>query len=415
MSHKKKSHRKTKYNIAIIIVVCSIFIISYLLINSLFQEQNADILPNELCEKTLTRDILDESLELGTQFLLNNQKPNGNFNYEYDFVNEAMNEDDNEVRQAGALWGLSLIYNDNPDGTLLPAIKNGFEFFKNCSKESSDGRKWIVYPNTQAGKTGTVALVSLSIIDFLRSAEEIDGEFREELESDLDKYITFLVSLRFEDGLFHQAYTHDDGTGYGPSSPYYDGESLLALTKAAKYMGKDELKQIILSSAEATNEAHIIAALQNDPDSAITKGFFQWGCMAYFELTTTGWQGTEGYLAIVINLADWMIDVHRTLERTRNTAYAYEGIIHACELAKRNGDEYHVKKFACTINEGLYKLTTWQVAGPIQNEYLQNHPTSDKLAVGGIMNHKEEPPLRIDVTQHQMHAVILARRYVYLS
>jgi len=31
------------------------------------------------------------------------------------------------------------------------------------------------------------------------------------------------------------------------------------------------------------------------------------------------------------------------------------------------------------------------------------------------MNHKEEPPLRIDVTQHQMHAVILARRYVYTS
>ena len=374
MSHKKKSHRKTKYNIAIIIVVCSIFIISYLLINSLFQEQNADILPNELCEKTLTRDILDESLELGTQFLLNNQKPNGNFNYEYDFVNGEMNEDDNELRQAGALWGLSLIYNDNPDGMLLPALKKGFEFFKSCSKESSDGRKWIVYPNTQAGKTGTVALVSLSIIDFLRSAEEIDEEFREELESDLDKYITFLVSLRFEDGLFHQAYTHDDGTGYGPSSPYYDGESLLALTNAAIYMGKDELKQIILSSAEATNEAHIIAALQNDPDSAITKGFFQWGCMTYFELTTTGWQGTEGYLDIVINLADWMIDVHRTLERTRNTAYAYEGIIHACELAKKNGDEDHVKKFACTIDEGLYKLTTWQVAGPIQNEYLQNHP-----------------------------------------
>jgi hypothetical protein len=31
----------------------------------------------------------------------------------------------------------------------------------------------------------------------------------------------------------------------------------------------------------------------------------------------------------VLRLADWMIDVHRTLIRNKNTGYAYEGIIHA--------------------------------------------------------------------------------------
>ena len=35
------------------------------------------------------------------------------------------------------------------------------------------------------------------------------------------------------------------------------------------------------------------------------------------------------------------------------------------------------------------------------------------LAVGGVMNHKRQPPLRIDVTQHQMHAVIQALNHVY--
>jgi len=35
------------------------------------------------------------------------------------------------------------------------------------------------------------------------------------------------------------------------------------------------------------------------------------------------------------------------------------------------------------------------------------------LAIGGVQNHRRESPLRLDVTQHQMHAVILARRYVY--
>jgi hypothetical protein len=35
--------------------------------------------------------------------------------------------------------------------------------------------------------------------------------------------------------------------------------------------------------------------------------------------------------------------------------------------------------------------------------------------MGGIQNHRKEASLRIDVTQHQMHAVILARRYYWIS
>lgn len=40
---------------------------------------------------------------------------------------------------------------------------------------------------------------------------------------------------------------------------------------------------------------------------------------------------------------------------------------------------------------------------------------ADKFASGGIMNHLREPGLRIDVAQHQMHAVVLAKKYIYLS
>jgi len=410
----EKRGRKFRRSILAIVIVCSLAL-ALLFFTTVTDHQKTEKPSNEMCETKLTREILDESLELGTQFILNNQKPEGNFNYEYDWVNEQMNTDDSEVRQAGALWGLSLIYNDNPDETLMLALEEGFNFFKNCSMESDDGYKWIVYPNSLSGRTGTVALIALSIIDFLRSSEDTDMELKTELWADLDKYLDFLVSLRMENGQFYQSYDHETGVGYGGSSPYFDGESLLALTKAAKYLNKDELKPIILESANATYQNNVVNALEDDPDSSTTKGFFQWGCMAYYELATSDWQNTESYSDIVISLSDWMIDVHKTLERTRNTAYAYEGIIHAYELARITGDKNHTEKFASVIDEGLYKLTSWQVGGPIQNEYLQNHTTSDTLAIGGIMNHKEEPPLRIDVTQHQMHAVILARRYVYTS
>jgi hypothetical protein len=57
------------------------------------------------------------------------------------------------------------------------------------------------------------------------------------------------------------------------------------------------------------------------------------------------------------------------------------------------------------------------VGGPLaaENPYLAAHPTDDPLAVGGVMNAASEPPLRIDVAQHQMHAVILALQHVYAA
>jgi UDP-N-acetylmuramoyl-tripeptide--D-alanyl-D-alanine ligase len=101
----------------------------------------------------------------------------------------------------------------------------------------------------------------------------------------------------------------------------------------------------------------------------------------------------------------------QTLKRTRNTAYAYEGIIHAYQLAKLRQDEVHVKKFGAVIESGLTKLTAWQLGHPIANEYIRQARTDDLRGLGGIQNHRREPQLRIDVTQHQMHAVTLALKY----
>ena len=112
-------------------------------------------------------------------------------------------------------------------------------------------------------------------------------------------------------------------------------------------------------------------------------------------------------------VSDWMIDVHHTLWRGRNTGYAYEGLIHAYELARRRGDKEHQAKLACTIDIGLEYLLEWQVGGPLANRFARRVSHDHRLAVGGIQNLPHGPGLRIDVTQHQMHAILLARRYVY--
>ena len=366
----------------------------------------------------LNRAILDRSLELGTQFLLNHQKPEGNFTYIYDWVEKTYDPGDNQVRQAGAMWGLAVIYSATPTPEVGAAVEKAMDFFVRNSKLTPDGQRYVTYPGEGAGRIGTVALCALAHIDYLRAAKSrISEEKFQNYRQLLEEYLEFLIRARMQTtpkaGLWHQSYSHSSGHPYGQPSPYFDGECLLALVKAAKYMGRQDLQPIIIASADAGYHHNIQEALQEDPDSSTTKGYYQWSSMVFFEIATSNWSGTEKYGDYVIELANWMIDVHETLKKTRNTAYAYEGIIHAYQLAVQRNDTEHIKKFAHVIEAGLKKLTSWQVGSPLMNDFIRRQPTDDPFAIGGVQNHGRESPLRIDVAQHQMHAVILARRYVY--
>lgn len=366
------------------------------------------------CSRQLNRQSLEQSLQLGKRFLLNNQHSEGNFTYQYDWIKKEYAKGDNSVRQAGAAWGLSLLYQYDPSAKLQAAVEKALAFFEKHSKTDTEERRYIIYPGDHHGSTGTVALVALAHIDFLRKAEpQLPADKATKLKQHLDQYLAFLVNARRSDGRWHSRYRHNSGAPYGSASPYFDGEALLVLVKAAKYRGKELLWEKVLASAKAGHQLNIVEALKKDPDSKTTKGYYQWSSMAFFEIATSGKPDTEKYGDYVIDLADWMIDVHKTLRRTRNTAYAYEGVIPAFELARHRKLEAQAKKFRCVIEQGLEKLTSWQVGHPLANSFIASRPTDDPQAIGGIQNHRKEAPLRIDVTQHQMHAVILALRYVF--
>ncbi|HEX9667271.1 MAG TPA: hypothetical protein VGA95_12055 [Thermodesulfobacteriota bacterium] len=370
----------------------------------------------------MTREVLEDSLNLGKGFLINNQKPEGNFNYQYDFVNKVMDKNDNQVRQAGALWGLALIYQYDQDPKTKASLEKAMKFFFNHTQKGPvEGSLLIAYPGDSYCQTGTVALVGLAIIDYLRTDTtgelKIPNEYREGLTAKLNGYIEFLKFMRFENKHFSSGYSLGKKAKRDDFNPYADGEALLCLIKAAKYLGYVNLIPLIEDSALEMAKFYTVDQWRNDPDSFLTKGFFQWSCMAFWEYQDAGWKNSEVFGDYVLALSWWMVHTHRTLERTRNTAYAYEGIIPALLVAKSRQHEAAINDLSNTIDMALYKLTTWQVGGPLQsqNEYLMANQTNDPLAVGGIMNHSSGPLLRIDVTQHQMHAVILALKYVYTN
>jgi len=371
-------------------------------------------------DKKLSRDILRQSLNLGRRFLINNQKPAGNFNYQYDFVRKEMDPADSQVRQAGVLWGLALLYQYDQDQLTRAALEKGLNFFFEHTKPGFEiGSLLIQYPGESRCQTGTVALVGLSLIEFLRLDKtgriRLTEDYKEKLEYYLNGYLEHLKSMRLTNKHFSASCSLNRQKKTQIFSPYYDGESMLCLIKAAKYLEKTDLIPLIEESALPMARYYTADQWPEDPDSKLTKGFFQWSCMAFWEYQDAGWKNSDALGDYVLSLAWWMIHVHRTLERTRNTAYAYEGLIHAYELAKTRGHQAARAELEYVIDRGLHSLTTWQVGGPLsfKNKFLMTNRTDDPLALGGIMNHEREAPLRIDVAQHQLHALLLALKYVY--
>jgi UDP-N-acetylmuramoyl-tripeptide--D-alanyl-D-alanine ligase len=357
-------------------------------------------------------------VQLGSKFLVTHQRPPGNFDYLYDWKTKQYAKDDNDVRQAGALWGLALLAQVDPAITaqpgLRPALEKGLRFWDDRARTTSTGGRFPVYPfpteadEADTGGIGTASLVTLAVIDYVRGLPPEEKDTIAAWRAKADAYIAFLVASRDREGLWRGSYRYDGGTAIGKRSPYSDGEGLLALTKAMKYLDREDLLPIVKQAAEAGYRINVQDALKADADSDTTKGFYQWSSMAYYELATSRWAGDFPYGEWLFRLADWMLDVHRVLERPRNTGYAYEGLVSAYAWAKQVNDG-RAPRYACAIQRGLSGLLAWQIGHPRASAL---GPADDPAALGGVQNHKAEPALRIDVVQHQMHATTLALEHL---
>jgi hypothetical protein len=283
----------------------------------------------------------------------------------------------------------------------------------------------VQYPGEDVSNSGTNALVGLAIIEFLRTVKDndldVDDEYKSELEGKLRSYINFLKWMQKSNKHFSDGYDLEEGVKRKHASPYFDGETMLCLAKAAKYLdGYSDLIPLIEDTSMTLAKKYTVDSWRDDThDSDQTKGFYQWSSMFLAEYHDARWKDYEIMGDYVVGLAHWILHTHEVLNRQKNAGYAFEGIISAYNVIKSRGTDSPrvLADIEYSIDVGLYKLTSWQVGGPLaeENPFLKQHPTDDKMAIGGVMNDRKLAPLRIDTTQHQMHAVIMALESVYTS
>ncbi|MCA9618742.1 MAG: hypothetical protein KC731_06965 [Myxococcales bacterium] len=353
------------------------------------------------CDELLTAEMLDASIAAALGYLTRSQRPEGNFVYGYDWHRREVEPDDNAVRQAGAGWALGLAVSEG-SATARPALERLLVFHeRNAGRR--DGRRFPRYPGAGSGKTGTLALAALTYLEAWRSKVLRD-------RAALDELVAQLLVMRRPEGGFFGSYDPDDGAPEGAPSPYSDGEALLALVKAARYADRLDLLGLVVDEATSGFARHVEGPRREAHDPDVTKAYYQWGSLAHWELAT--WSRTrhgDEHARRLLDQAQWIIEEHRILHRSRNTGYAYEGIVPAFDVARRRRDP-RAALFACTIERGLRKLIAWQVGGPAPNRHIRERGDGDARARGGVQNHAREPLLRIDVTQHQLHAMMLAKR-----
>ena len=363
----------------------------------------------------ITRAALLQALEKSRCFYLNSQKEDGSFVYSIDLETGKVSKKDNQVRQAGALWGLACLNRDRFNEPTRQAVVKGLGFFEKNITVLKSGLRCTVYPEESQISTGMVALYCLALIDFLRGQDKyLSDDAKAKYRQLLEAHLAYLRSMELEDGSWAYVYDVLGDIKEPQGSPYYDGEALLAYCKAAKYLGYTALIPRINEALPKLVKRYTADIWDNpaitDDDS---KGFYQWCCMALDEYVSAGWTPHRELAAdTAFAYSYWMIHKMQLATRTGNTAYAIEGIMSAYNIAKATGNEAAQKLFRETALDVMGMLMQWQFDGPFmaQNPVLSQLKLSNaqrEYYLGGITSSLHDTTVRIDIQQHQTHAMLL--------
>ena len=364
----------------------------------------------------ITRDHLITAIEATRVYYLNQQFKEGNFLYAMDLSSGKYFDDDNQVRQAGALWGLSCLNRDRFTENTRRALLAGIDFFERNRKKISSGEMILNYPGEDVLKTGTVALFCLSLTEFLiGQAEFLPPDVCQRYQDLLDQQLAWLQSMEMADGSWAGQFDLPSGYREKVGNPYYDGEALLAYCRAARLLKRDKLLPRIRTALPLLLEKYTVKCWEPGGDSDETKGFYQWGSMSCAEVVEAGWDNADLAAQATLAMAWWQIYDNKLEARGGNTAYALEGLIAAWRIAKARKDQKNMGLIRPVIERCLGRLMIWQVGGPFLklNPYLTNLPRIHPKAYGGITSALNSNIIRIDNVQHQLHAMLLALQYLY--
>lgn len=345
----------------------------------------------ELTPAELREVILD-----GADWLVSAQQSTGRFAYEYEPFSGEYLAGDNMVRQAGALFALSEVYQyqSQKNPAYAAAIENAIAYFERMSGtgESVAGEFWCIKNSARSNRCdlGSVALALIGILNYVAAEPTARATYADTIE----KYVTYLKAAKFNGAGFSDKYYL--GTGFASTeSPFYTGEAMLALVNYYQYEADETVRDML-------EDTFVYLSAKEAYESPL----YLW-IMAALKDMQRLWP-SDHYVAYAQEFTSHRLSssvLRHSL--THNYCAPLEGYVSAYSIfGQPESTEYREKlrtemNFWLAKSAGLqlrqsspYRVVT--VAGSLQLGKLPN-PTQ---AHGGFLTGEETLTQRIDFTQH---------------
>lgn len=322
--------------------------------------------------------------------------------YEYIPFLDRYTDDDNMVRQAGALYGLGevLARMENDTFDLESTIENSINYFENNTHTGN--YKMIDFKcvlKEDECSLGATALALVGILDFVEYSPENAHKYSELIEG----YKDFLIAMNLNSGGYQNAY-NPEGDQNKAESSFSNGEAFLALVRYYKYQPDDELKKMLDKSFGYF--AEVYGPGKWDPN------FYLWGMAALKDLYKL--DPDPKYYDYVKEYSDWRVNGRQNSRFTSHNYCAYiEGVVSAYSVLEGSLSEKDDAYYKEEISFWLAKSAELQVelkdvmrisvtGGPMYWLPLKN----TRKSLGGFLTGYNEPVQRIDFTQHCMSSYL---------
>ncbi len=350
-----------------------------------------------LLPKEPVSDRLRESAVRQGGWLINNQKPEGDFVYEMVSATATPTEDNNIVRQAGVLYGLAQLLSTSETPQLSGAFKKNLEYFRSITATVSAERAAIELDGYRP--SNATALVVLGLTEYM------DADKSRQTTQNLE-YLTRLTNYLVSTQASHSAYFND----FIPTpkeSDYNNGETMYALIRSFRITGAPATLESVRKAAEYFMDHY--------GTSDFNASFFSWGMAGFSYLYRVDprdeyWQFLRTYADKYLNeRGEWYefaLAGRQDAEIPPGAAVYQEGVAHIAWIAKEKENDLYRKLSRHTLRV-LERLLRYEVNSPVGK-----YAVEDMRMNGAICATATCETTRIDFMQHNISAIVLYLRFL---
>lgn len=350
----------------------------------------------------LGADTIRQIIADGKDWLVHAQEENGHFRYEYDPLTNTYSEDDNTVRQAGALYELGELARreEKLSSDTKGAIERSIPFFENLSKEDSYNGytfRCVTEPSsTRKCKLGSTSLVLAGLLGYLEANPEGWKKHRALVED----YVSFILAMKKDGSGFRNEYRIGKTTQKDAESGFSNGEAFMALARFYNHEKRTDIATVLTD---------VFPYLQNE---AFETTKYLWMMAGIKELVDV--LPNPAFVPYAETFTKWRIDGIRTHRATTKNYCAYiEGVASAYSILEDSVSKDEAKKLRNEIDYWNAKHARFQITPRdarmliITGGKVMLRDIADmKTAQGGFMTSYGTPTQRIDFTQHCISAYL---------